>query len=106
MESIELNLDESAEGRGLRLSEAARLRVEDVDSSRMVIHDMRPREPGVDCRILPIFPVRVEMAINRSGSHRQISVKLTAGSIRESDENVVAPRSSARPDFSLLPGMR
>ena len=63
---------------GLRLSEVSRLQVEDVDSSRMVIHGMRPREPGVNCRILPIFPVLVEMAINRSGSHRQISVKFTA----------------------------
>ncbi len=63
---------------GLRLSEVSRLQVEDVDSSRMVIHDMRPREPEVDCRILSIIPVLVEMAINRSGSHRQVSVKLTA----------------------------
>jgi len=63
---------------GLRPSEVSRLQVEDVDSSRMVIHGMRPREPGVNCRTLPIFRVLVEMAINRSGSHRQISVKLTA----------------------------
>ena len=68
---------------GLRLSEVARLRVEDVDSSRMVIHDTRPPEPGVNCRILPIIPVRVEMATKRSGSHRQISVKLALGSTRE-----------------------
>ena len=88
---------------GLRLSEVSRLQVEDVDSSRMVIHDMRPREPVVNCRILPIIPVRVEMAINRSGNHWQMSVKLTAGSTREGDENVVALRPSVRLDFSLAP---
>ncbi len=54
-------------------------------ASRMVIHDMRPPERGVNCRILPIIPVRVEIAINRSGSHRQISVKLTVSSTREGE---------------------
>ena len=46
------------------------------------------------------FPVLVEMAFDRSGSHLQIPVKLTVGSAREGDENVVAPRPSATGLFS------
>ena len=65
--------------------------------------DMRPREPGVNRRILPVFPVLVEMAFHRSGSHRKISVKLTVGSTREGDGNVVDLGLGARPDFSLAP---
>ena len=49
------------------------------------------------------FPVLVEKAFDRSGSHLQIPVQLTVGSAREGDENVVAPQPSARLDFSLAP---
>ena len=49
------------------------------------------------------FRVLVEMAFDRSGSHLQMPFKLTVGSAREGDENVVALRPSARLDFSLAP---
>ena len=105
VESIELNLEESIE------SDES---VESIELNRFAVDQKRktgacgsPRSPGcgsrtstalgwssttrgpqnlgVNCRILPIIPVRVEMAINRSGSHRRISVKLAVGSTREGE---------------------